>query len=200
MCRQRRLIHWIYLIGCFSRISLNLLSSPPIRCHALSFVFICTWKSSLIEPLILATTAFVVALCLKSANLLKCLSEFHTPHACAFLCQFFSGAVPRLLCATDRRLCPVTCSSLFQTLMLSALPHPAGPYHVVYHLKSMYSCTLRSSAIRQDYPCFIEVVTSLHRSWHILLFVLHHFLLRPRRCLPETMLSSLLSAHSTVTD
>lgn len=101
---------------------------------------------------------------------------------------------------SDRRLGHVTRSSLFQTLMLSALLYPAGPYHVVYHLKSMYSCTLRSSAIRRDYPWFIEVMTSLHQHWHILLFALHHFLSRPQPCLPETMPSSLLSAHSAVTD
>lgn len=36
--------------------------------------------------------------------------------------------------------------------------------------KSMYSRTLRSSAIRRDHPSLVEVVTSLHRRWHILLF------------------------------
>lgn len=96
--------------------------------------------------------------------------------------------------------CPVTHSSVFQTLMPSALLYPAGPYRVVHHLKSMYSCTLRSSTIRQDYLWFIEVMTSLHWHSHILLFVLHHFLSRPHWCLNETMLSSLLSAHSPVTD
>lgn len=72
--------------------------------------------------------------------------------------------------ATTWRLGPVTSSSLFHTLMLSALLYPAGPYYVVYHLESMYSCTLRSFAIHQDHPWFTEVVTSRHQSWHILPF------------------------------
>lgn len=139
---------------------------------------------------------------LKSANLLKWISHFSSQSLCGIFLRisFKKRVISSLLYSTDWRLGPVTSSSLFQTLMLSALSYPAGLYHVVYHLKSMYSCTLRSSAIRQDYPWFIEVVTSLRRCWHILLFVLHHFLSRPQRCLPETMLSSLLSAHSAVTD
>lgn len=136
----------------------------------------------------------------KRISCFSCFGSFYIK-SISFLSFFLSlSVISSLPPSTDWHLGPVTPSSLFWTLMLSALLYPAVLYHVVYHLKSMYSCILRSFPIRQEYAWCTEVVTPLHQCCHILLSVLHHFLLRPQRRLPETMLSSLLSAHSAVTD
>lgn len=46
-----------------------------------------------------------------------------------------------------------------RTLMPAPLLYPAGPYHTPGRLKSVYLCTLRSSAIRQDCAHFMELAT-----------------------------------------
>lgn len=87
----------------------------------------------------------------KSANSVKCLSEFHTSDVLAVFTLTFFSLISSQPYSIDWHLGPVTLSSLFWTLMLSAALYPAGLYHVLYHLKSMYSCILRSFPIRQEY-------------------------------------------------
>lgn len=79
-----------------------------------------------------------------------------------------------------------------RTLMPAPLLYPAGPYHTLRHLKSVYLCTLRSSvrtvpiSWRSRPPLFEGAGAA-----SFYLVALHRFLSRPRRSLPETVLSSL---------
>jgi len=212
MCRQRRLIHWLYLIGCFRQISLNLLSSPPICCHAFSFVFICTWKSYLIEPLIVALDAlscFLLDFFLYffwSANQLTCLSTFHTSHV--FTCM---AVLPLTAFPVNR--CHFQCTELWiGNLALWPLSLCSWSWYCLLWCNLLGSIMLcatlnQCTHVPLDHLPFVRTITISMGSWPVLasagissFFVLHHFLSRPQRCLPETMLSSFLAAHSAVTD